>query len=87
MNKDNVKGKLNCFLTAQVTGGARMFKIIDGTARPMRNAHVFYQGYTRDKGETVDAFITMGTAIQSFFNTWYAKQKEVVYEFYQEHTL
>ena len=84
MNKEDVQRNVKCFLTPKVIKGKRVFKIIDGLQYPMSDAHVFHQGYTPDLGETIDAFITMGKAIENDYCHWYALHKQEIHNYYQE---
>ncbi len=83
MNKKNSQKNLNCLLTAKVARGKRLFKIVDGTCHPIRDAHVFYQGYIKNLGETMSAFVVMGKTIEAFYRNWYRKNRHLVINFYK----
>ncbi len=85
MNKENLQKNLKCFLTAKVIEGKRVFKIVDGTSYPMSEAHVFFEGYTTDLGETISAFVAMGKAIEQQYCDWYMKNRYEVTRFYQNY--
>ena len=83
MKEENFQKNLKCFLTAEIVDGQRVFKIIDGTHYQMRNAHVFYKGYTHDKGETIDAYIAMGKAIEKKYWDWSINNRNAIMLYYK----
>ena len=48
----------------------------------MSNAHVFYQGFTANKGETISAYMAMGRAIEKLYRNWYESNRNVVAMYY-----
>ena len=84
MKQENLEKNLKCFLTAEVKDGQRVFKIVDGTHYSMRKAHVFYQGVTADKGETISAYMAMGRAIEKLYRNWYARNQNAVIMYYSK---
>lgn len=82
MNKENLQSNLKYFITEEVQDSKRVFKIVDGTHFPMKEAHVFHKGFVKDLGESEQAFIEMGKEAEKEYCDWYAKNCNKIRLFY-----
>ncbi|CAA0177451.1 conserved hypothetical protein [Tenacibaculum maritimum] len=82
MNTENLQENLKYFLTDEVIENQRVFKIVDGTHSPLKEAHVFYTGLIPNKGKTKQDFIAMGKEVTQSYCDWYAKNRNTVKLYY-----
>lgn len=80
-NMEDLQSNLKYFLTDEVENGQRKYKIVDGT-KPLKEAHVFFEGTVKDLGNSESAFEDMGKAALRGYCDWYAKNRRKVKAFY-----
>ncbi len=83
MSNNFLENNLKTWITKEVIGDQRVFKIIDGETFPMDDAHVFYTGKIKDLGYTEKGIEAMAKEANKFVCEWYAKNQSVVYNFYE----
>lgn len=86
MNRENYQINLKYFLTDEVNNNQRTFKIVDGT-QPLKTAKVFYKGVVTNWGDTDKAMKRMSEEMFKNYCDWWAKNRNIVAEYYRNKTL
>ncbi|CAA0254914.1 hypothetical protein V2605_03425 [Tenacibaculum maritimum] len=79
MNRDNFQSNLKYFLT-KTKNGKQYYKIVDGTAETLNEAHTFFEGSVpigKTEKETIDS-------MNENYCDWLAKNRNVIAKFYED---
>ena len=79
----NLQDNLKYFLTNEIQGDKRIFKIVDGTV-PFDSAKVFHTGLVKNLGESDSDFVAMGKEAKEKHCDWFAKNRSEVKRFYKK---